>query len=136
MRLEFRQAAPEDLPRWLTILGAVLLIALGVIALDAAGVQICLFRRWTGLPCLTCGGTRAFAALATGDVIGAFRQQPLVSALLTVGAAAGAIHSLLLLCGRCLTLKTSERERRALLLVVVVLAVANWLYLLWRWRGA
>ena len=38
MRLEFRQAAPEDLPRWLTFLGAVLLIALGVIALDAAGV--------------------------------------------------------------------------------------------------
>lgn len=132
MRLEFRQAAPEDLPRWLTFLGAVLLIALGVIALDAAGVQICLFRRWTGLPCLACGGTRAFAALVTGDVIGAFRQQPLVSALLTVGTAAGAVHSLLLVCGRRLTVQTSAGERKLLLLAAVILAAANWLYLIRR----
>ena len=132
MRFEFRQASPEDLRRWLTFLGAALLIALGVVALDAAGVRLCLFRRLTGLPCLTCGGTRAFAALATGDVTGAFRQQPLVSALLTVGTAAGAVHSLLLARGRHLTLQTSASERRLLLLAAVILAAANWVYLLWR----
>jgi hypothetical protein len=129
MRLEFRQAAPEDFPRWLTFLGVVLLIALGVAVLDAAGVQLCLFRRWTGLPCLTCGGTRACAALAAGDVVEAFRQQPLVSALLTAGTVAGAVHSLLLVRGRRLTVRISAGERRLLLLAAIILAAANWLYL-------
>jgi hypothetical protein len=92
-------------------------------------VQLCLFRRWTGLPCLTCGGTRACAALAAGDVVEAFRQQPLVSALLTAGTVAGAVHSLLLVRGRRLTVRISAGERRLLLLAAIILAAANWLYL-------
>lgn len=101
-------------------------------ALDAGGVRLCLFHRWTGLPCLTCGSTRACAALATGDVSGAFRIQPLVSALLAAGAAAGLAHSLLLACGRAVEVRLSAGERRTLLRAGLVLAAVNWVYLAWR----
>ena len=33
----------------------------------------CLFRRWFGVSCPGCGGTRAFCALAKGDFAGALR---------------------------------------------------------------
>ncbi|HQL49694.1 MAG TPA: DUF2752 domain-containing protein [Kiritimatiellia bacterium] len=115
----------------MAVLGAVLLIGLGVAALDAGGVRLCLFHRWTGLPCLTCGSTRACAALATGDVSGAFRIQPLVSALLAAGAAAGIAHSLLLACGRVVEARLSAGERLTLILAGIALAAINWVYLAW-----
>lgn len=36
----------------------------------------CVFRSLTGLPCLTCGATRAMAALLAGDPATAFRLHP------------------------------------------------------------
>ena len=42
---------------------------------------LCLFKAMTGWPCGTCGTTRAFQALARGDVITALRFQPLLMTL-------------------------------------------------------
>lgn len=50
----------------------------------AAYAPACPLRAWTGIACLTCGGTRAMVALAGGDPVAAFRFNPLV----TVSAAA------------------------------------------------
>ena len=33
---------------------------------------VCPLRRWTGVPCATCGMTRAAACLVRGDLAGAF----------------------------------------------------------------
>lgn len=101
-------------------------------ALEAAGARLCVFHRWTGLPCLTCGSTRACAALAAGDLAGSFRVQPLVSALLTIGIAVSAAFSLMLVGGRAITLRLSADERRLTLIAAAVLAAVNWMYLLWR----
>jgi hypothetical protein len=38
----------------------------------------CPFKAYTGLPCATCGGTRALAALCRLDFLGAIRFNPLV----------------------------------------------------------
>ena len=92
-------------------------------------MRLCLFQRWTGLPCLTCGSTRACAALATGDAAGAFRVQPLTSGLLTAGAAAGIAYSLLLACGRAVEARLSAGEWRKLILAGIALAAVNWVYL-------
>ncbi|MBP7638378.1 MAG: DUF2752 domain-containing protein [Kiritimatiellae bacterium] len=113
-------------------MGAVLLIGAGVAALDAGGARLCLFHRWTGWPCLTCGSTRACAALIAGDLAVAFRVQPLVSVLLMAGTAISAAFSLMLACGRGITVRLSADERRRLILAGVALAAANWVYLLWR----
>ena len=46
--------------------------ALAWSGLPATGPLICPFRRMTGLPCISCGMTRAVCALARGDVEAAF----------------------------------------------------------------
>jgi|GEM_PF-2321276 len=41
-------------------------------------LPVCLLYTLTGLPCATCGTTRAFQALARGDVASALAHQPLI----------------------------------------------------------
>ena len=77
MRLERRALGQEEIRRRLEILGALLLIGALISVLHLLGARICLFRRLTGLPCLTCGTSRAFAALLRGDLADAFSIQPL-----------------------------------------------------------
>ena len=56
------------------------LIIMGGVALAASlllDFSLCLFYHTTGLPCPSCGMTRAFIRLLTGDVGGAFQYHPL-----------------------------------------------------------
>ncbi|HEY3349250.1 MAG TPA: DUF2752 domain-containing protein [Thermoanaerobaculia bacterium] len=45
----------------------------------AAGAPVCAFRAITGVPCPTCGGTRALLALARLDAGAALAWNPLVT---------------------------------------------------------
>jgi hypothetical protein len=45
----------------------------------AAGAPVCPFRALTGVPCATCGGTRALLALARLDAGAALAWNPLVA---------------------------------------------------------
>ena len=114
-------------------MGAVLLIALPVSVLHVSGVRVCLFHRLTGLPCLTCGSTRALAALAAGDVAGSFGQQPLaVAATLALGAGF-AVHTFFLVAvRRRVFVRIEPKEWRVAGLALAVLALLNWVYLVWR----
>jgi len=60
--------------------------------------QACSFRLRTGLPCLGCGGTRALAAVARGDVRRGFTTNPLGAAVGLAGwiLLASAMASLML----------------------------------------
>ena len=44
--------------------------------------SVCFFRHYTGIPCAGCGLTRAFAALARGDLAAAMTLHPLAPLLL------------------------------------------------------
>ncbi len=112
-------------------MGALLLIAALVAVLHMCGVTVCLFHRLTGLPCLTCGSTRAFMTLVSGDISGAWRIQPLaVTGGAFVTAAWGFYTTALLLMRRVLTFSLTKNERRACWLAVIALLFINWLYLL------
>ena len=50
----------------------------------AAGAPACAFRAITGVPCPTCGGTRALLALARLDLGAALAWNPLVTLLVAV----------------------------------------------------
>jgi len=90
----------------------------------------CTLRAVTGVPCPTCGGTRATLALASGDAALAFRYNPLVTAawfLLPAAALAAVIRS-----------KRSQRRGHPVpawrvgagLGLLIVALLANWCYIL------
>lgn len=111
-------------------MGALGLLATGVFHVDRLGLTVCMLKAVTGIPCPTCGGTRALAHLAHFDVAGAFALNPLV----TLGFAAlipWALADLVLLRrGRALELELSGRGARWLGLAAAAALTLNWLYLL------
>ena len=132
MRLERRALGQEEIRRRLEILGALLLIGALISVLHLFGARICLFRRLTGLPCLTCGTSRAFAALLRGDLADAFSIQPLAVSCAVALCVAALIQSWFVLRDRTvLVLRVGRRERVALAVAAVLLLIANWAWLVY-----
>jgi len=104
--------------------------------------QPCALRAVTGWPCLACGGTRSVQALASGNVVDAFKFNPLVflavcaSAVWLVVSSWRAWHALPLPVpvGAAAVQSDAALRSRKLrwgwwLLWLAALAVANWIYL-------
>ena len=91
---------------------------------------VCYFKAVTGLPRLTCGGTRAAMRLLGLDLAGALAMNPLVT-LAGLAIAAWALADLVLLVrGRALRLEVSRPVARALRIAIPFLLAANWVYLI------
>jgi hypothetical protein len=103
--------------------------AVRVLRLDHLPWPLCTFRAITGLPCLTCGSTRAFGRLAAFDLRAAFLFQPLVTSLALLVLLWALVDLALLVRGRALVFRCSGREARWLGLGLLILALANWGYL-------
>jgi hypothetical protein len=88
LRLVRRPAFPGELNHEL-VWPLVFLGALGAgWAWFQTGWQLpgCLFMKWTGFPCLGCGGTRCARHLASLDLTGAFLYHPLFFLVVLGGA--------------------------------------------------
>lgn len=94
----------------------------------APGLPPCFFHQVTGLPCPTCGGTRAALALLSGDVPGAFHANPLVAAALVVLVGGGLVAGAIAAFGRGVR-EPARIPGWARAGIVLVLA-ANWLWLI------
>jgi hypothetical protein len=88
----------------------------------------CPFRAATGIPCATCGMTRALVALAHGDVPRALGASPL-GALLAAGAWAFALAAGLRLLLGLGWPRLGARAARAAALVGLGALLANWAWL-------
>ena len=110
-------------------IGAVAALAVAVLHLDRLPFLVCLFHAATGIPCLTCGATRALADLAAGDVRGALAMNPLA----TLGAFAlvpwGLGDLALMTRGRALSVEVAPPAARVLRVLAIVAVIANWGYL-------
>jgi hypothetical protein len=127
--IEARREGPAVLP----VVVVVLLVLAPLAAwlhLDRVPVTICLFKRLTGYPCLTCGTTRALSALAGFDLGRAFHMNPLMSALLLGIFIFGLVDLALLVRGRSLSLRLGSGEGRRLAIVAFAALLANWAYLI------
>ena len=104
------------------------LVVLGVLMQRIAKVQRspCLFHHLTGLPCPTCGGTRATLALAAGHPVHALALNPMVA----VGYIMLGTVLLALLAGRRDMIHRLISSRRAAFVLLAVILL-NWAYLLW-----
>jgi hypothetical protein len=110
-------------------IGTVAALAVAVLHLDRLPILVCLFRAATGLPCLTCGATRALGELVSGNVSGALAMNPLA----TLGAVAvipwGIGDAALMTRGRALTVEVAPPTARVLRVLAVVAVITNWAYL-------
>lgn len=111
-------------------IGALGATAVGLLGLDRLPFTVCLFKALTGLPCPTCGSTRAVGRLVHLDLAGAIAMNPLA----TIGAAVLAIWAVtdfgLLARGRALDVEVGRPLSRLVRVLAVAAVAANWLYLL------
>jgi len=56
-----------------------------VVLVVFSSTDLCLFRRLTGLPCPSCGMTRAYISFLKGDIHGAFLMHPLFLLVPAIG---------------------------------------------------
>jgi hypothetical protein len=115
------------------IFGAMGLLAAGAVSLlhlDRIPLTVCVFKGLTGLPCPTCGSTRALGRLFALDFAGALAMNPFTT-LVAVLVAGWALADLALLPRRrVLDLEVPKRLGFVLRVAALVLFLANWVYLI------
>jgi len=132
-----------SVPRTLTItwwiialfaLWAGIILAISIMTSAQSGaLPVCHLHRLTGVPCATCGSTRAALALGRGDVTGAFLYNPFVFSACAVIAA---LFLLRVGFGKGLELTASRPVRRAAWIIIALLFAANWIYVITWHRAA
>jgi hypothetical protein len=90
----------------------------------------CVFKKVTGIPCLTCGATRSVVALSNFDIIKSFKFNPLM--LLAVLVTLGFSFFVFLgwLSKRRVAVIMSSREKVILRYSIIILIISNWAYLI------
>lgn len=99
------------------------------------GLQPCTWAGLTGRPCPSCGMTTAFAHAADGELVAAFKAQPM-GAVLALAASAGfwiALH--VALTGSNAGALLGRMMGRRLLWCMLVLLVGAWIYKIAVWPG-
>lgn len=108
------------------------LLLLAVLFLPQSMMPRCNLYQHFGIPCPTCGSSRALQSLFSGDFAEAFRLQPFMI-ITGICLTAYSIYSYLVIFGKTPTLRIVEITRTNRLLIIaaaVLLVAADWLYLL------
>jgi len=113
-------------PLWAVGLMSLWVAFVGVTVLAGIGNQ-CLFKRFTGVPCPTCGSTRAIFALLHGHPVQAWLFNPLVMTVVPALVAAIALRGL---GGRHLEVTFTPRGRALTRALAIGGFVANWIYVI------
>ncbi|MBP6783873.1 MAG: DUF2752 domain-containing protein [Verrucomicrobiales bacterium] len=91
----------------------------------------CGFKATFGIPCVSCGGTRAMQALSSGHFVEAIRFNPAV----VFGSFVSVVWVILGLrrfqCGEApLPVPAQSRRMRRVVLIAISLLALNWIYLI------
>ena len=114
---------------------ASLLLCLAAIAAFAAvchvfGIVVCPLKRLTGVPCPTCGTTRACLAMLRGDVRAAFALQPFAVALVSGVAPALLLWAAAAGRARVRAFLAAAFARRSVQWLLAALLAADWIYVI------
>lgn len=90
-------------------------------------LDVCLFRRFIGINCPTCGISRSLMSLSTGDIVKTFSYNPLILivTLLFIG-----YLGLQIIFKRDVVIKATKTEKVVLSIVLIFLFIINWLYVI------
>jgi hypothetical protein len=128
LRLVAREGPPLGLI--FGAIGALGALVVGLLHLDRLKLPLCYVKALSGLPCPTCGSTRAAGRLFELDLAGAFSMNPLAT-LAALAIVAWALGDLVLLPRRrALGIEVAARAGSVLRIGVVVAVLLNWAYLL------
>jgi hypothetical protein len=124
--------APLPRQRPFFLLVGSLLLTGGIIGvLHLCGVMLCPLKKYTGIPCFTCGSTRAVFALFHGEFKTAFLSQPLVISLILLLTPLAALYLYTGFVQRRLPLLSlTMHEKRILFIFIFLLILLNWSYIL------
>jgi hypothetical protein len=128
--LRFRARPGPPLGAIFGAIGLVAGVAVAWLHLDRLPFAICTFKVLTGLPCPTCGSTRAIGRLFALDPAGALAMNPLTTVAAGLVAAWAIVDLALLPRRRALDVEVHPRLARGLRLAVAIVLVLNWVYLL------
>ncbi len=92
------------------------------------GLPPCGFYAATGIPCLSCGMTTAFAHMARGSIAAGFAAQPFAAALFAAGAAAWLACGWSLIAGFGFFSWLERRAWKYWGVAIGAAAVAAWIY--------
>jgi len=135
MKLAWKERGRVDYELIFGLLALVILLAAVLLHADRllarAGYR-CAFYRLTGVPCVTCRGTRAFVAAGHMRFGQAFRLNPLAATLfVTMAAYAAYALAAVVLRTRCVRVTGATRRQLAVALIMAaMLLAANWVYLI------
>ena len=133
MRLRTIPRPPGTLP-----IGALLMSFLFALPLGAWLIQeeiidlgTCGLQAAFGLPCLSCGSTRATLQLLDGQLLTALALQPLMISIYFLLTAWGLASFGTFLLDKKMVLDLSRREDLAFKVAILSLPFLNWVYLIW-----
>ena len=109
-------------------LGLLAAAAVGLLRLDRIPLTLCVFKGLTGLPCPTCGSTRALGRLVALDFAGALAMNPFTTLVAALVAGWAVADLALLPRRRALHLEVPKPLGFALRVGALVLFLANWVY--------
>jgi len=98
--------------------------------LDHLPFSVCMFKMMTGLPCMTCGTTRALGQLAVLHPLGALRINPLATVVLCGLLVYASLDLVLLARRRALVLEVGDPGLRWLWILAGALVLVNWAYMI------
>jgi len=129
--LHARELDAERLWVSLALAGMTLLALAQVSSQFEIPVPLCPLKHITGIPCPTCGGTRAVKALGHGAVLAALRWNPMVAiaALAAIPVLAYAAYVILFRSQR-LRLTFAPADQRLLRTAAWIVILANWVFLI------
>jgi len=90
-------------------------------------VELCLIKRYTGIPCPTCGFTRGVLSVLQGNVVRAWLYNPLLFSVLGLFFAATAVRVIL---ARSVRVYLTSTERRIAWILAFALLFVNWVYVI------
>lgn len=99
---------------------------------DRYPLVVCWFHKATGIPCPSCGATRAFVQIIQGHFLKGFAYNPL-GAILSIACAAFVPYAIYAFFANTRRLRFSldPRDRIPAVILILLLIGANWAYLVW-----